>query len=91
MCASVLPKCGGGGAQKAWRDVQTHVLLADSVAGVARALPALCDAPGGRIAGHIVRAAARRARGIGVAAQDNVAAHAVRCVWLGAVDLGTRG
>ncbi len=88
MCVSVLPKIGSTTAR---RGESTHVLLAGSVAGVARAFPALGDATGGRVAGDVVGAAARRAGGVGVAAQDNVAAHAVCGIGLSAVDLGARG
>lgn len=83
--------CPHAGATQDTVGEVTHILLAGRVAGVARALPALGDAAGGRVARDVVGAAAGRADGVGVAAQDNVAAHAVRRVGLGAVDLGAGG
>lgn len=80
-----------GGQSKWILGVYDAILLAGRVAGVARALPALGDATGGRVTRDVGGAPGRLAEGVGSAAQDNVAAHAVACIGFCAVNFGARG
>lgn len=71
-------------------EIFTHVLLASSVAGFLGALVALGDTTSRRVSSNVVGASARSTDSRSVAAKDDVAAHAVVGVRLGAIDLGTR-
>lgn len=68
----------------------TYVLLASSVTSFLGTLVALSDTTGRRVSSNVVGASARSTNGGSVAAEDDVAAHAVVGVGLGAIDLGTR-
>lgn len=67
--------------------LSTYVLLASGVTSGDIALPALGNSAQRRVSGNVVRAAARSADGVGIAADDDVATIAVVGVGLGAVDL----
>lgn len=63
---------------------KTYVLLAGSITSLLGALPALGNAAQRGVSGNVVGASAGSANAVGVAADDDVAAHAVGSVGLGA-------
>lgn len=77
------------GAQGQCASLTTYVFLASSITSILRALPAFSNASSGRVASDVIGAATRLAGTICATAQNDVAAHAVVGIGLGAVDLGT--
>lgn len=64
--------------------LSTYVLLASGVTNEGTALPALGNTALRRVSGNVVRAAARSANAVAVAADDDIASKAVVGVGLGA-------
>lgn len=68
-------------------DLATHILLASGITSKSVALPTLSGATGRRVTGDIGRASSCCAKRVSITAEDDIAAHAVGGIGLGAVDL----
>lgn len=79
-CVSIL----GSSIKHQVSGLPTYVLLASGVTNEGTALPALGNTARRRVSGNVVRAAARSANAVGVAADDDAARKAVVGVGLGA-------